>query len=409
MLAQFYAPIVGGEERMTESLALALADRGHDVAVATLRQPGHPPYELRDGVRVHRLPGLAQRIGRLFSEDGRRHAPPAPDPETVIALRRVIERERPEVVHGHNWLANAYLPLRRQARAAYVLSLHDYSLVCANKRLVRKGEPCSGPGLAKCLSCAADQYGGIVGPPVALLTILSGHAQRRAVDLFLPVSREVAVRCGLEDARAPYEIVPNFLVDEPRTASPDDPRLRRLPTGDFLLYVGDVTADKGVGTLVQAHARMTTPAPLVLIGRPARDADLVPARDDVIALGLLGHDAVLAAWRRCVLGVVPSITPETFGLVALEAMAAGVPVVASRVGGLPDVVADGETGILVAPGNVGELSAALDRLIGDVGLRERLGARGAVRAGQFTPQTVVPRVEAAYERALTIRGAALAA
>jgi glycosyltransferase involved in cell wall biosynthesis len=207
----------------------------------------------------------------------------------------------------------------------------------------------------------------------------------------------------------PYEIVPNFLIDEPQTAAPDDPRLRRLPAGDFMLYVGDTTADKGVGTLVEAQARMTRTAPLVLIGRPPRDADLVPARDDVIALGLLGHDAVLAAWRRCVVGVVPSITPETFGLVALEAMAAGVPVVASRVGGLPDVIADGETGILVAPGDVGELSAALDRLIGDAGLRERLGAGGAVRAGQFTTQTVVPRVEAGYERALAIRRAALAA
>jgi glycosyltransferase involved in cell wall biosynthesis len=409
MLAQFYAPIVGGEELMTESLAVALVGRGHDVAVATLRQPGQAPYELRDGVRVYRLPGLAQRAGRLFSEDGRRHAPPAPDPETVLALRRVMARERPDVVHGHNWLAHAYLPLRRHDRAAYVLSLHDYSLVCANKRLVRKGEHCSGPGLGKCLACAANQYGAVVGPPVALLTLLSGHAQRRAVDLFLPVSREVAVRCGLEGRGVPYEVVPNFLIDEPRTAAPDDPRLHRLPAGDFILYVGDLTADKGVGTLVEAHARMRTGAPLVLIGRPPVEADLVPVGDDVIALGLLGHDAVLASWRRCAVGVVPSITPETFGLVALEAMAAGVPVIASRVGGLPDVVADGETGILVAAGDAAELSAALDAVIGDVALRARLGAAGAVRAGQFTAATVVPHVEAAYVWALANRRAALAA
>ena len=116
-----------------------------------------------------------------------------------------------------------------------------------------------------------------------------------------------------------------------------------------------------------------------------------------------------SAWRRCAVGVVPSITPETFGLVALEAMAAGVPVVASRVGGLPDVVADGETGILVAAGDAAELSAALEALISDVALRQRLGSAGALRAERFTAATVVPHVEAAYVWALAARKAALAA
>jgi glycosyltransferase involved in cell wall biosynthesis len=408
MLAQFYAPVVGGEERMTESLSVALVGRGHEVAVATLRQPGQSAREERDGVRIYRLPGLAQRIPWLFSEHGRRHAPPAPDPTTVLALRRVIEREQPDVVHGHNWLAHAYLPLRRYDRAAYVLSLHDYSLICANKRLMRMRAPCSGPGPLKCLTCAADQYGAMVGPPVAVLTKLSGRAQRRAVDLFLPVSREVALRCGLDGRRAPYDVVPNFLIDEPRSDGIDDPLLRRLPSGDFILYVGDLAADKGVGILLEAHGRMTTKVPLVLIGRSV-EAGLVPADDNVISLGLLSHGTVLDAWRRCAVGVVPSITRETFGLVALEAMAAGVPVIASRVGGLPDVVTDGETGLLVAPGDAGELSAALDRLIEDVALRERLGKGGALRAEKFTVATVVPRVEAAYARALAGRKAALAA
>ncbi len=106
----------------------ALTARGHDVAVATLRSEGLPELEVRDGVRIHRLPGLAARLPILFSESGRRHAPPAPDPETVRALAKVVRAERPDVVHGHNWLAHAYLPLRRRTPAAYVLSLHDYSL-----------------------------------------------------------------------------------------------------------------------------------------------------------------------------------------------------------------------------------------------------------------------------------------
>jgi glycosyltransferase involved in cell wall biosynthesis len=128
------------------------------------------------------------------------------------------------------------------------------------------------------------------------------------------------------------------------------------------------------------------------------EADLVPVRDDVIAIGLLAHDAVLAAWRRSAVGVVPSITPETFGLVALEAMSAGVPVVASRVGGLPDVVADGETGILVADRRPEAFAAAIATLLDDAALRERMGEAARIRAATFTWDRAVHRMAAIYAR-----------
>jgi glycosyltransferase involved in cell wall biosynthesis len=407
-LAQFYAPIVGGEERMTESLATALVACGHDVAVATLRQPGQSAYEERDGVRVHRLGGLAQRVGRLFSDDGRRHAPPIPDPETVIALRRVLARERPEIVHGHNWLALAYLPLRRRHPAAYLLSLHDYSLVCANKLLVRMGEPCSGPGPRKCVTCAMNQYGSAIGPAIAALTYASGRVQRHAVDLLLPISRAVAESCGLDRAGVPYEVMPNFYTDAAPGQASAEPLLERLPEGDFILFVGDVTAAKGVGTLVAAHRRLSGPMPLVIIGRLV-EPELIPPSGDVTALGILPHAAVLAAWRRCAIGVVPSVQPEAFGVVAIEAMAAGAPLIASRTGGLADVVLDGESGMLVSPGDVGELAAALERLAGDPQERRRLRDGALRRAQDFTATAVVPRFEAAYQRALAARRDALAA
>jgi glycosyltransferase involved in cell wall biosynthesis len=408
MLAQFYAPVLGGEELMTESLAISLAERGHDVAVATLRQPGLRPYEVRDGVRVHRLGGLAQRVGRLFSEDGRRHATPAPDPETVIALRRVLTRERPDVVHAHNWLAHAYLPLRRGSASAYLLSLHDYSLVCATKRLMRRGAPCSGPGVSKCVVCASEQYGRAVGPPVALATMLFGRAQEHAVDLFLPVSNEVARRCGLSARRLPYEVVPNFRLDRGPTASAAGSSAAALPDGPFILFVGDVTTDKGVGILLEAHARMPTQVPLVLIGR-VKDDQIVHGQSKVISLGLLPHETVLAAWERCTVGVVPSIWPDSFPTVALEAMAAGAAIVVSRIGGLPEAVTDGESGLIVEPGDVAGLAGALERLLGDPALRAQLGAGARRRVERFSAPAVVPRYEAAYERAVATRSAALAA
>jgi glycosyltransferase involved in cell wall biosynthesis len=408
MLAQFYAPVLGGEELMTESLSISLAQRGHDVAVATLRQPGQPAYEVRDGVRVHRLGGLAQRVGRLFTDDGRRHATPAPDPETVLALRRVLAQERPDVVHGHNWLAHAYLPQRRSSPAAYLLSLHDYSLVCATKRLMRRGKPCDGPGVAKCVACASEQYGRAIGPPVALATMIFGRAQQRAVDLFLPVSNAVARGCGLAARRLPYEVVPNFRLETGTAGSAGDSPPALLPGGPFILFVGDVTTDKGVAILLEAHARLATAVPLVLIGRVS-NAALVEGHRGVISLGLLPHETVLAAWRRCIVGVVPSIWPDSFPTVALEAMAAGAAIVVSRIGGLPEAVIDGESGLIVEPGDVSALAAALERLLDDPTLRAQLGAGARKRVERFSAPAVVPRYEEAYARALAGRRTALAA
>jgi glycosyltransferase involved in cell wall biosynthesis len=101
--------------------------------------------------------------------------------------------------------------------------------------------------------------------------------------------------------------------------------------------------------------------------------------------------------------VVPSVWAEAFGLSALEPMARGVPVIASRVGGIPEVVADGETGLLVEPGNATELSAALARLLGDADERRRLGENGRVRAAtHFTLENEIDELTSLIAPAFTV-------
>src|SRR5919108_3633472 len=137
MLAQFYYPSVGGgEETHVRTLSAALAARGHDVAVATFWNEGLAEFEIDRGVRIYRIRSTVQRAGWLFSETERRHAPPFPDPEALWALRRVIAHEQPEIVHAHNWLVHSFLPLQAWSNAGLVVTLHDYSLSCAKKRLV---------------------------------------------------------------------------------------------------------------------------------------------------------------------------------------------------------------------------------------------------------------------------------
>jgi len=403
MLTQSYPPIVGGEERAVEDLSLELAGRGHDVAVAALRQPGGEPRRSA-GVRVHAMRSSAYRLRRLYGDPERRHAPPVPDPETVLELRRVLRHERPDIVHAHNWLVHSYLPLDRGEGPALALTLHDYGLICATKRLMRRGLPCGGPGPARCLRCAAAHYGAGKGVATAPAVRAGRPRLHRHVDLFLAVSRAVGELSGLS-ASDGWRVVPNLFRPPSIPVASGDPRLEQLPRQPFLLFFGDAGHDKGAALLAAAYGELERPPPLVFLGRPLLDG--LADRPGVTALGPWPHWLAMEALSRCLFAVVPSIWPEPFGLVALEAAAAGKPVVASDTGGLRDIVVDGESGLLVAPGDRHALVAALSRLIGDARLRERFGAEAVRRAEAFAPQTVVPLVEAAYSEAIGRRRARL--
>src|SRR5947209_6710189 len=150
MLSQSYPPVIGGEERHVWSLSRSLAARGHEVVVVTLATEGVAEFEVEGGVRIYRLRSTLHRAPWLFREEGRVHAPPLPDPKISWALRHIVDEEETQIVHAHNWLVHSYLPLKRVGGPKLVLSVHDYGLRCATKKLLRRGVICSGPGVMKC-------------------------------------------------------------------------------------------------------------------------------------------------------------------------------------------------------------------------------------------------------------------
>jgi glycosyltransferase involved in cell wall biosynthesis len=157
-----------------------------------------------------------------------------------------------------------------------------------------------------------------------------------------------------------------------------------------VLFAGRLSQEKGILELVEAANGM----PLVVAGDgPLRDR--VPG-----ALGFVPHHALGPLYEQAAVVAVPSHR-EGFGVVCAEAMAYGRPVVAGAVGGLLDLVADGETGLLVPPRDVPALRGALEQLLGDTGLRRRMGdaARERVRA-HFAWPAVTDATLAAYEEAL---------
>lgn len=398
MLAQFYSPTVGGEERHVQDLSVALAERGHHVAVATLWHEGLPEFESERGVSIYRIKGTARRAAALFSESERRHAPPIPDPELVLGLRRIIAKEQPEIVHSHNWLGRSFLPLKRQSRAKLVVTLHDYSLVCAKKSMLRADAPCSGARFVKCVRCAAEHYGAGKGTSTVIGNWLMSGYERSLVDMFIPVSQAVADL--VEIGKAQSRVIPNFVPDDfDSNGTSDDTPSTRLPDRPYLLYAGDLRLFKGIQVLLAAYAGIANAPPLVLIGR--KDADTPTSfPDNVIVTGPLSHEQVLEAWRGSLMGLMPSIGPEAFGIAALEAMSAGRPVIASRIGGLPEIIRDGESGLLVPPGDHVALRRAIERLLADPALLARMGEAARRRAMEFRASVIVPQIEQAYKEVM---------
>jgi glycosyltransferase involved in cell wall biosynthesis len=400
LLAQFYPPVIGGEERHVRNLGAALAQRGHDVSVGTLIHPGSPETEMDGNVRLYRLRGTLQRLSGLHADSERRHASPFPDPELALALQRLVSQERPDIVHAHNWIYASFLPVKILSGARLVVTLHDYGLVCAKKNFMHLNTHlCSGPALAKCLPCAARHYGAVKAAAITLGNRGSSFAARRMVDRFIPVSHAVARHTGLDRGGTHYEVIPNFVPDDVGSLGPEDACLRDLPQDGFILFVGDMMRLKGIDVLLKAYAGLKRAPPLVLIGRRAADTPTnFPL--NVHVLGTWPHSAIMHAWRRSLFGVLPSVGPEACATVIMEAMASGKAVVATDIGGMPDLVDPGSTGLLVPSGDAQALAQAMQGLLDDRALLARLGTTSLARIERLKAGAVVSRIEQVYRDVL---------
>ena len=203
----------------------------------------------------------------------------------------------------------------------------------------------------------------------------------RRARLVIAASTALAQQAAELGARE-VRVIPSG-VDVPRdVAEPADP--------PEVLYAGRLSAEKGIRELVEATVGMN----LVVAGDG-------PLRDEVPgALGFVPHDELLGLYARASVVACPSHR-EGFGVVCAEAMAHGRPVVAGAVGGLLDLVVDGQTGLLVPPRDPAALRAALERLLADGALRRRLGVAGRDRARRLLSwKTVTDATIAAYREAL---------
>jgi glycosyltransferase involved in cell wall biosynthesis len=378
----------GGQNVHVAALAGALADRGHRVTVHTRRDaPALPDrVALREGVEVHHVPA----------------GPPEPVPKDRLLpymeeFGRLLLREwrarTPDVVHSHYWMSGvASLWAARELGLPLLHTFHALGTVKRRHQRLADTSPAERIGCEIEVGLGCDRVVATCRDEVAEL-----------VRMGVPAARIGVVPCGVDTDR--------FTPMGP--AAPGGPHRHRL------VQLGRLVPRKGAAVSVAALARLPGTELLVVGGPPADRLDDDP---EVRRLRGIARDAGVADRVRFTGGVDAGEVPpllrsadvvlcpadyEPFGIVPLEAMACGRPVVASAVGGQLDTVADPGTGRLVPPGDPEALARAVAGLLADPAAREACGAAGRRRVlSRYGWPRIAAATEAAYCEVLDAEPAA---
>ncbi len=370
---------------MVDQLRTGLEDRGHSTMLlasdAYGRQMARPDDAICRGSAT-RLRGIRQ----------------VHNPSAVRALRGALAAFRPHVVHLNMFLTQLSPSiLRPLAAVPTVFHAHWARAACpTGLKLLPSGEPCTkAPG--RC--CLAS---GCLRPHNWLLHLLQQHRFHR----YRPAIRHIVANSRFTaDALAtaglsPVEVLYYGAVVQAERPWPADP--------PCILYVGRLVPEKGCGVLIEAFGRIAGEFPSATLqiagdgpSRPTLQATVaaLPAaiRGRICFHGRVSHEALGELHSRAWIQVVPSIWPEPFGVVAIEAMMRGVAVVASDIGGLPEILPSPSLGKRVSPGDPHALAEAIRNLLLDPASCRRMGKAGREHAiRHFARDSFFDRMESLY-------------
>ena len=416
---EYFPPFApGGAEWSLDALARALARRGHRVTIVTPNW-GAAPREERDGVEIVRFAFPLRLAPGRTPASPRWLANPLFYLGAALAVTRAARRARADVIHAQN--KHSLIPSTLAGRRLGVpvfLTIRDGSLIDAAPLCLhhhdRRPPDC---GVRKLWRECSEEYFALymrgrrrkLRAKLAFLYFWLDACLKqrflRRVDGVVGVSEgilDIYRRSGLLEGVRRVQAIGNVPPAAPSPAPAEVEALRRrlgLGGRRVVLYVGKFSPGKGTADLVAAAhqvAREFSDALFLFVGEGELDATGAHVR----RLGPLPNREVLALYPLAEAVVVPSVVPDALSRVILEAMAAGRPVVATRVGGTPELVIDGKTGLLVERHAPTELARAIAALLGDEALRASLGA-GARRhvAERFGADDSVDRLLALYASA----------
>ncbi|MDY7079017.1 MAG: glycosyltransferase family 4 protein [Chloroflexota bacterium] len=396
LVHQYMPEHVGGTELYTRWLTHALSQRGHQVTIFYRRSAKGIGREDRMEEGVHVWAAWAGLVN-----PARRFLATFRDWPIERTFELVLEEVNPDLVHIEHLMGLPVTLIRsiRRRDIPYLITLWDFWWVCANAQLLTNysQQVCDGPKLylncARCaLARAASSRLWPVLPPVMGMLAERNRLLRRGMKasggLIAPTE---FVRRWYIEHHAPAE---KLLTLQPGLgpATFVSPQKQR-PNGPVrFAYIGGLSWQKGIHTIVEAFGGIHGPGELWIAGDESFDPTYVAllraqATPGVRFLGRLAREEVWETLAQVDVVLVPSLWYETFSFILSEAFIAGVPVIASRLGPLADRVRDGVDGLLIPPGDVDAWRAALQRLLDEPDLLARL------RANVHPPMTLEEHVD----------------
>lgn len=331
-------------------------------------------------------------------------------------LASLLKTQKPDLAHFHNTFPQMSLSVYQACRNAgipVVQTLHNYRSVCANGLLMREGRPCEAciqpgrPGIMPALAgrCYRDSLSATL--PLALQIALTrrGHLFERLATRLIALTgfaRDKFVQAGFNPEQ--ISIKPNFVADP---IAPDQLSALPFERAPYAIFVGRLSQEKGIHTLINAWHSVPG-LTLKVVG----DGELMPMlREQVEAqnlnvelLGQQDNRQVLQLIRHARFQIVPSECYEGFPAVIAEAFACGTPVLASRIGGLPELIDPGRTGDLFSVGNPHELAAHVMRWLNAPDHLQRMSHNCRMQyQNLYTPESNLHALESIYHQALNSR------
>lgn len=299
--------------------------------------------------------------------------------EAVKKIEQIICKERPDIAHLHNiyhQLTPSVIPVLKKYGIKIVLTLHDGKLICPTYLMLnRKGNICTEcagryfwkPMTQKCKDSLTHR--------LLLMFEAYWHKWKRsyeAVDLFIAPSRFIADLISQRIPKEKITVLHNGI--DVTKFSPN------YQDEGYALYFGRLSKEKGVETLLKAHKAVSDILPLKIVGTGPIERQLCSSYPKAEFMGYKQGKELIDIISKSAFVVVPSEGNENCSMVVLESMAMGKPIIGSRIGGIPEQISDGISGLLFEMGSVKELSQKMRFLSGDSQLRIELGRAARKKA-----------------------------
>ncbi len=345
----------GGEDNVVAAEAKLLADHGHNVELWSVDNK-NLPSSLTGKIKT--------ALATTYSSSSK-----------AIA-REKLRNFKPDVVHVHNFfpqISPSIYDACMDVCVPVVQTLHNYRLICPGAMLMRKGKICEQcitgtPYQAAWHSCYRDsRLGSLVVAHMVAQHRKQGTWQHK-VNRFIALTdfaKSKFIEAGFPANK--ISVKANFAHDPFQESSHN-----KHTTPGFALFVGRLSEEKGIKTLLEAWSRLDDETLIKVAGVGPLEA-LLTDKNNIVTLGLQNTAEISRLMLQASFLVMPSIWFEPFGLVLIEAFAHGLPVLASRLGSIADIINEGETGLLFTPGDADELADKAKWLLANPQQTKKLG------------------------------------